>query len=607
MPYKETESTEDFAALGDIPCLTRTRTIRLSGSAFARDTGVSIIEDMKSLELGSTGWRRPIREPPPFGTIKTYVSRSCHRILTRKKETPTPKESGVDDEDEDAVFSLLSDRINTNVKLKAQAGATSTLSLEESEQARALVRMSIDAPKDFERSQHYLSDVQPPFTLAHARKIDYTFDLLRRQREAAGRIRHLCDQIGYAMLCDDMGTDKTLTTVAALASTYGKVLSDGTGTVLIVTKAAVLQTWRDTLNKFLDPQPKIYMYQGVKASEKPTLWKELSTYHFVITTYETLAKDYQAVADQNDAIVLAQMGYDRKQVASKNPHETYTLEPVLGPLPYFPLLCQRYEALVCDEMHRIANMKSLSSRAVREVRARIKIGVSGSPFQKNNYISLAPLVAAAVPTASEDERTQQALARYLHQHTDTVQRQSFERSHPGRDFKDAYAGIDFEDSIHTFDLKYRDALNDRFLTESKHESVYSWDKSDRDGSEEGSDKDSGESPFEQNSEEGGLGIGVDIDIDEDLYVGGSLDFEEGLEAGCDLDLEDAPEGFDSDNSQWTLDNGHQAADPFESKSTHESASESGNDQDMKDAQFVVAAEGGAVAESGGEMSDKPAC
>lgn len=134
------------------------------------------------------------------------------------------------------------------------------------------------------------------------------------------------------ILADEMGLGKTVQIIAFLLSEKGKKS-------LIVTPTSLIYNWKNEFDKFA-PTMKVCVLHGSK-EERADLFKKVEDYDVILTTYGTLRNDFD-----------------------------------------------RYEALtfdycIIDEGQNIKNPLAQSSEAVKEVKAKIKFALTGTPIENN--------------------------------------------------------------------------------------------------------------------------------------------------------------------------------------------------------------------------------
>jgi len=145
-------------------------------------------------------------------------------------------------------------------------------------------------------------------------------------------------------LADDMGLGKTLQVISYLSDA-----SQENTTALIVVPKTLLENWRREFQRFA-PDISVYIYHGPKRNLATT-----QNYSVIITTYGTLL---------NDIDMFRQFVFDH---------------------------------LIVDEAQSIKNSRSKAHRAVRQVRAKTKIIMTGTPLE-NNILEYWDLMKLANPT-----------------------------------------------------------------------------------------------------------------------------------------------------------------------------------------------------------------
>lgn len=137
-----------------------------------------------------------------------------------------------------------------------------------------------------------------------------------------------------ALLGDEMGLGKTIQTIVALQLLFrrGRI-----GSVLILCKRSLLGTWEKELHKWA-PELYVTKVRGTR-EEREWLWSAPASVH--LTTYDTLRQDI-----------------DRKLAIE-----------------------DEFDVAVLDEVQEIKNPATHKSRAVREIEARYKWGLSGTPLE----------------------------------------------------------------------------------------------------------------------------------------------------------------------------------------------------------------------------------
>jgi superfamily II DNA or RNA helicase len=132
------------------------------------------------------------------------------------------------------------------------------------------------------------------------------------------------------LLCDDMGLGKTHQVMALLAAIAGERKEGPLPTILVVAPASVLPHWEEKLRRYLPSLP-VLVHQGADRG-----WVPSGT--AVLTTYGTLRNDAGSMTAEFDLFVL-------------------------------------------DEIQAIKNRETETHQALRKVRARVAIGLTGTPVE----------------------------------------------------------------------------------------------------------------------------------------------------------------------------------------------------------------------------------
>jgi superfamily II DNA or RNA helicase len=137
------------------------------------------------------------------------------------------------------------------------------------------------------------------------------------------------------VLADDMGLGKTLQVIAALLRE--KEAGHASGPSLVITPTSLISNWQRELSRFA-PALRVVSLHGPKRESRRS---EIHTADVVLTTYPLLVRD----------------------------------------LPSFEGLA--FHHLVLDEAQAIKNPRSQASRAARELSARHRVCLSGTPIENN--------------------------------------------------------------------------------------------------------------------------------------------------------------------------------------------------------------------------------
>lgn len=147
------------------------------------------------------------------------------------------------------------------------------------------------------------------------------------------------------ILADEMGLGKTLQTIAFILSEKGKKS-------IIITPTSLIYNWKNEFEKFA-PSLKIKIIHGNKEDRSFTL-DEITKYDVLLTTYGTLRNDYELYKDVN------------------------------------------FDYCIIDEGQNIKNPLSQSSEAVKDIKAKVKFALTGTPIE-NNLLELWSLFDYIMP------------------------------------------------------------------------------------------------------------------------------------------------------------------------------------------------------------------
>jgi len=134
------------------------------------------------------------------------------------------------------------------------------------------------------------------------------------------------------ILADEMGLGKTVQTIAFLLSEKNK-------RSLIITPTSLIYNWKNEFEKFA-PTMKICILHGSK-DQRLELIKDIKKYDVIITTYGTIRNDFSQY----------------------------------GKL--------KFDYCIIDEGQNIKNPLAQSSEAVKEVKAKVKFALTGTPIENN--------------------------------------------------------------------------------------------------------------------------------------------------------------------------------------------------------------------------------
>jgi superfamily II DNA or RNA helicase len=183
-------------------------------------------------------------------------------------------------------------------------------------------------------------------TFDHAEAIDppatFTGTLRSYQREGLGWIQFL-RHFGFGgCLADDMGLGKTVTVLAELARVADvrqalPASERGPRPSLVVVPRSVVHNWKDEAAKFT-PMLRVLDYSS---GERRTAESRLTDYDIVLVTYGTVRRDIDVLKDVE------------------------------------------FEYVILDEAQTIKNAATVASRAVRLLKSRYRLALSGTPLENH--------------------------------------------------------------------------------------------------------------------------------------------------------------------------------------------------------------------------------
>jgi non-specific serine/threonine protein kinase len=137
-------------------------------------------------------------------------------------------------------------------------------------------------------------------------------------------------------LADDMGLGKTVQALALLQREKEKGLDRPN---LIVAPTSVLFNWKREVERFT-PELKVYLHHGLKREKDPAYWR---TFDIIITSYGTLLRDIKEFFE-------------------------------------FP-----FHYVILDESQKIKNSLSKIARAVKLLKSRYRLILTGTPIENNTF------------------------------------------------------------------------------------------------------------------------------------------------------------------------------------------------------------------------------
>ncbi|KAK1779954.1 SNF2 family N-terminal domain-containing protein [Copromyces sp. CBS 386.78] len=170
------------------------------------------------------------------------------------------------------------------------------------------------------------------------------------------------------ILADDMGLGKTISTLALMASR--RAPEGEVATNLIVGPVALIKQWElEIQNKMKeDRRMNVYLYHG-GSKKKP--WSELRKYDVVLTTYGTLTAQFK----KHECYL--EKSLDDPNGLGEQAEQRYRLE--------CPMLHHgtKFFRVILDEAQCVKNAKTMSSKAVRQVRANHRWCLTGTPMMNS--------------------------------------------------------------------------------------------------------------------------------------------------------------------------------------------------------------------------------
>ena len=155
------------------------------------------------------------------------------------------------------------------------------------------------------------------------------------QRAGYGWLRALADCGFGGLLADDMGLGKTVQTLALLAHRHLEEKADLPS--LLVVPTSLVGNWRREAARFV-PELKLLMLHGAERGQR---FPDIPRHHLVVTTYPLLNRDHEA------------------------------------------LFAHDYDTAVLDEAQAVKNPAAAVSKRIREIRARQRLALTGTPLENN--------------------------------------------------------------------------------------------------------------------------------------------------------------------------------------------------------------------------------
>ncbi|KAL1413004.1 hypothetical protein Q8F55_000753 [Vanrija albida] len=175
------------------------------------------------------------------------------------------------------------------------------------------------------------------------------------------------------ILADDMGLGKTVQTLARIVegqrtTAEKKVYKGGT---LIIAPLAVMDQWANECRT--KTQPGLLKVTTHHGSSRAKSGKELEKFDVVITTFDILRAEYNAVQKK------AKPPVDNSDSDSDAPKKRKP-KPKAAPGSLFDV---KWYRIVIDEAQNIKNHKTQTAKAAVELRAKYRWCLTGTPIQNN--------------------------------------------------------------------------------------------------------------------------------------------------------------------------------------------------------------------------------
>ncbi|EYU37472.1 hypothetical protein ABFS82_01G048900 [Erythranthe guttata] len=207
----------------------------------------------------------------------------------------------------------------------------------------------------------HIDDYKLPFELQ--------VTLRRYQQEGINWLAFLKRFNLHGILCDDMGLGKTLQASSIVASDIAEHIATNKGEELppslIICPSTLVGHWVYEIEKFIDSSLLTTLQYIGSAQERSSLRAEFSKYNAIVTSYDVVRKDIDYLKE------------------------------------FFWNYC------ILDEGHIIKNSKSKVTCAVKQLRAKHRLILSGTPIQ-NNVLDLWSLFDFLMPGFLGTERQFQA-------------------------------------------------------------------------------------------------------------------------------------------------------------------------------------------------------
>ena len=194
------------------------------------------------------------------------------------------------------------------------------------------------------RLQDLLTKLREPLRPKQALQVPGLNATLRHYQEKGTAWLHFMGQMGLgACLADDMGLGKTLQVIALLLLRREEMMKDELRPSLLVVPASLLGNWQRELVKFAPGYPYLIAHRSALSASEA----------------QSVAAGTHRALDQGAVIIT-----------------TYT---TLGKLT--GLLERDFDVAVLDEAQAIKNAGTTQARTVKQIRARQRIALTGTPIE----------------------------------------------------------------------------------------------------------------------------------------------------------------------------------------------------------------------------------
>jgi len=237
--------------------------------------------------------------------------------------------------------------------------------------SRGLIELSADS-----------DSVEIPFALERE-KFDKLFDY---QRAGLAWMARLYQAKQGGILADEMGLGKTV----QVCSLFNGARKAGATHALVLLPISLLGQWAKEARKWCPGWP-VHIYYGTTAERARALRRVMRpTGGLLLTSYSLLGNTdclFDVFIDDAPSPQKKGRPAKRRRLNDDDLGESDEEEEVLPdpemPGGGWPRAGERkpWDIVVCDEAHRMKNMKSLLGKSLRQVRSRSRVLLSGTPVQ----------------------------------------------------------------------------------------------------------------------------------------------------------------------------------------------------------------------------------